>query len=117
MNINTTVEYLVQKHGTCNPFRICNDLEIIVVFSNLGEETRGLIKKYKRSYIICINSELSEFEQLQTCAHELGHFMLHKQVNTLFMRTCTYLKTDVYENQANEFAALLLQDILEQELA
>ena len=43
--------------------------------------------------------------------------MLHKQVNTLFMRTCTYLKTDVYENQANEFAALLLQDILEQELA
>lgn len=114
MNISATVKNLVNRHGTCDPFRICKELEIIVVFSNLGTETRGLIKKYKRSYIICINSELSEVEQLQTCAHELGHYALHKQVNTLFMKTCTYLKTDRYELQANEFALLLLQNIIEQ---
>lgn len=112
MNISATVKNLVDRHDTCNPFRICKELEIIVVFGDLGNETRGLIKKYKRSYIICINSRLSEAEQLQTCAHELGHYALHKQVNTLFMKTCTYLKTDKYEIQANEFADLLLQNLL-----
>ena len=113
MNISATVKKLVNRYGTCDPFRICKELEIIVIFGDLGNETRGLIKKYKRSYIICINDQLSEPDQLQTCAHELGHYALHKQVNTLFMKTCTYLKTDKYEIQANEFAALLLQDILE----
>lgn len=113
MDIKATTERLISRHGTCNPFRICKDLEIIIVHSELGSETRGLIRKYKRSYIICINSELDELEQLKTCAHELGHYMLHRNVNTLFMRTCTYLKTDRYEIEATEFGNLLLKNILD----
>lgn len=97
MDILSAVNELVTQHGTCNPFRICEFLDIKVVQQSLGEETRGLIKPYKRSYIICINSDLNELGQLHTCAHELGHYKLHKRVNTLFMRACTYLKTDLYE--------------------
>jgi Zn-dependent peptidase ImmA (M78 family) len=79
----------------------------------LGTETRGLIKKYKRSHIICINNALSEIEQLKTCAHELGHYIMHRKINTLFMGKHTYLKTSLYETQANQFADLLLNKMLE----
>lgn len=111
MLIKQSVYSIIQKVGTCNPFTICKRLGIIVVFWPLGNETRGLIKKYKRSYIICINNELNEIDQLKTCAHELGHYILHKKINTLFMRTCTYLKTDKYEMEADSFADLLLNQL------
>jgi len=108
MDIPSTIKELINTHGTCDPFRLCEFLDIEIIKHPLGTETRGLIKPYKRSYIICINSDLTELDQLHTCAHELGHYKLHKKVNTLFMRACTYLKTDIYEIEANEFADRLL---------
>ena len=113
MNLTVTIEKLTKKYGTCNPFLICQRIGIIVVFHPLGDETRGLIKKYKRSHIICINSDLDELEQLKTCAHELGHYVLHKNINTLFMSNHTYFKTDVYEFEADNFADILLTSLFE----
>lgn len=111
MNIIAKVNKLRNEHGTADPFRICKYLGIIVVKSPLKDGTRGLIKKYKRNYIICINSEMSEFDQIRTCAHELGHYILHKKINTLFMRTCTYLKTDKHEMEAESFANALMYEL------
>ncbi|MHC1747486.1 MAG: ImmA/IrrE family metallo-endopeptidase [Cellulosilyticaceae bacterium] len=108
MDIPTIIKKLTTTWGTCDPFRLCKFLDIDIIRHPLGKETRGLIHLYKRNYVIYINSDLDELEQIHTCAHELGHFMLHKNINTLFMKTCTYLKTDNYEIEANEFAFILL---------
>ena len=49
--------------------------------------------------------------QRQVCAHELGHAILHRKINTIFLDTYTYIVTDKLEIQANMFAAeLLIQD-------
>ena len=42
------------------------------------------------------------------CAHELGHMLLHKKANALFMDSRTYFVSSKYENEANAFAAELL---------
>lgn len=111
MVITEKVHKLIAKAETCDPFRICKCLGIVVVKYPLGSETRGLIKKYKRSHIICINSDLDELHQLRTCCHELGHYILHKNINTLFMRTCTSLKTDKLETEADTFADELMSEL------
>lgn len=111
MDIPTIITKLTNTWGTCDPFRLCKFLDIEIIRHPLGKETRGLIHLYKRNYVIYINSDLNELEQLKTCAHELGHFMLHKKINTLFMRTCTYLKTDTYEIEANLFGDILLSTL------
>lgn len=111
MDIHKIINKLIQQHGTSDPFRICKLLDIMIVLHPLGPETRGIIKSYKRSHIICINNDLDELEQLKTCAHELGHYILHRKINTLFMKTCTTLKTDLYEVQADEFADRLIENL------
>ena len=50
------------------------------------------------------------------CAHELGHMILHKESNALFMDSRTHLNVDSYEIEANKFAMELLvsDEILEE---
>ena len=106
--IQTKIKELVQEHSTCDPFRLCKELQIELVYFDLGEETRGIIQTYKDDHIICINNKLTEMEQQFVCAHELGHFILHKNINTVFLKRCTFHKTDRYEIEADLFASTLL---------
>lgn len=48
------------------------------------------------------------------CAHEMGHMLLHKNANTIFMDSRTMLNTNRYEKEADIFAMNLLvgDDIL-----
>lgn len=59
---------------------------------------------------IHINHALSEQMQLLTCAHELGHALLHPNANTPFLRNSTMLSVDKMEIEANNFAMELLID-------
>jgi Zn-dependent peptidase ImmA (M78 family) len=61
-----------------------------------------------RKKIIHINSNLQPHMQRQVCAHELGHALIHKKVNTVFWDTHTFLCTSKLEMEANMFAAELL---------
>ena len=54
------------------------------------------------------NTDLSESEQRFSCAHELGHALLHPDANTPFLTKYTYLSVDKYEIEANKFALKLL---------
>ena len=45
---------------------------------------------------------------LFTCAHELGHALLHPNSNTKFLRHNTLLSIDKLEREANCFAIELL---------
>lgn len=58
--------------------------------------------------MIHINSTASQQDQRFTCAHELGHVILHPNVNTPFLRRHTFYSVDRIEREANQFAVELL---------
>lgn len=107
MNVSNTINKLVRLHETRNPFEIIRGMNVILVFYPL-EGVRGFYQYFQRNNIIYIDERLPENEQLFVCAHELGHMMLHKKINTVFMDTRTYFNTNKYEIEANKFAMELL---------
>lgn len=107
MDIKSIVNSLVKKHKTRNPFEIIKGMNVILVSAPL-KGVRGFYQYFQRNNIIYIDDSLPEHEQLQVCAHELGHMLLHKKSNALFMDTYTGFNTTKYENEANLFAMELL---------
>ena len=67
-----------------------------------------ILSKLPSNNIIYIDESLPENEKTFVLAHELGHMLLHKKTNALFLDTRTQLKTYRYEKEANTFAAELL---------
>lgn len=107
MNIRQAVEKLVRTHKTRNPFEIIKGMNVILVNYPL-DGVRGFYQYFQRNNIIYIDERLSEKEKMFVCAHELGHMLLHKKSNFIFMDTNTHFNTDKYENEADSFAINLL---------
>lgn len=108
MDIQFRVLKLIKKYGTNNPFKLAKKLNIEIIFDDLGE-VRGLFKRILKRKFIFINSELSEFDQMLVCSHELGHAVLHASSNYQFMIDNTkILRLSKLENEANLFASYLL---------
>ena len=107
MNIKKKANSLARKYNSRNPFEIIDHLNVIVVFYPL-EGVRGFYQYFQRNNIIYIDERLSYKEKMFVCAHELGHMLLHKKANALFMDSRTYFVSSKYENEANAFAAELL---------
>lgn len=78
--------------------------------------SKGAYKMYDDIQYIFINTDLSPEERLETLTHELGHSILHPDVDTYELKSCncTYF-LNKYENQADLFAAefLLHDNIIE----
>jgi len=98
---------LLNKYGTNDPFEIVKQKNILLFFEELGD-IWGYYNKYVRIPMIHINNELTEFDSRFTCAHELGHFILHPEVNTPFLKKQTLFSVDRIEREANNFAVHLL---------
>lgn len=110
MNVSNTVNKLVRLHKTRNPFELIKGMNVILVFYPL-DGVRGFYQYFQRNNIIYIDEHLPKNEQLFVCAHELGHMILHKKTNAVFMDTRTNFNTNKYEIEANKFAMeLLLSD-------
>lgn len=107
MNIKTIVQTLVNKYKTNDPFEICDYKNIIVSKEPLGT-IKGYYSKFYRQKIIHINSELDYHQRLITCAHELGHAIIHPNSNTPFLKGNTFLLVDKLEIEANKFACYLI---------
>lgn len=107
MNISSKVKSLVRKYGTRNPFEIIKSMNAIVVFYPL-EGVKGFYQYFQRNNIIYIDERLQDHEKLFVCAHELGHMLMHKKANAIFMDSRTQLNTDKYETEADQFAMNLL---------
>lgn len=99
MDIKAAVKQLTHKHKTNNPYELAQLLNIIVMYAELGS-TWGYFTTYKRSKFIIINQNISEELQAYTCAHELGHSVLHKGVSTPFLKAHTLFSIDKIERQA-----------------
>lgn len=107
MNIKKLADSLVRKYNTRNPFEIIRNLNAIVVFYPL-HGVKGFYQYFQRNNIIYIDESLSNQEKLFVCAHELGHMLLHKKANAIFMDSQTQLNTTKFENEADRFAMSLL---------
>ncbi|MEI3596869.1 MULTISPECIES: ImmA/IrrE family metallo-endopeptidase [unclassified Oceanobacillus] len=107
MAIKKKVGQLVKKYGTNNPFELAKALNIEVIFEPLGSSL-GYFSRFNRTSIIHINESLPYEKQLTTCAHELGHVLLHPDLNTAFLKANTYYPTSKIEQEANEFMLELL---------
>lgn len=70
----------------------------------------GYYNKQLRMKQIHINHDLSDHDQLFTCAHELGHAIMHPDANTPFLRKRTGLLVSKMEIEADKFATELLID-------
>ena len=108
MDIQKKVLNLTKRYKTRNPFKLAKELNVSIRYEDLGE-VRGLFKKILKRKYIFINSQLSEFDQMLVCCHELGHAVLHSSSNYQFMIDNTkILRLSKLENEANLFASYLL---------
>ena len=110
MEIKIKVRKLVRKYKTRNPFEMIKGMNVILVPYPL-QGIRGFYKYFQRNNIIYIDETLSDNDKAFVLAHEIGHMILHKKSNAIFMDTRTQFKTTRYELEANKFAIeLLLSD-------
>ena len=106
-NLKDTILRLTKKYNTSDPFEIADALNISVYFEELGT-INGYYNKPFRMKQIHINQNLNEQDAKFTCAHELGHAILHPNASTPFLRSKTFLSVDKLEIEANSFAVNLL---------
>ena len=107
MDIKARVNRLVRFYKTRDPFEMIKGMNIILVNYPL-EGVRGFYQYFQRNNIIYLDEKLSDSERRFVLAHELGHMILHKKSNAIFMDTRTQFNTSKYEQEANLFAMELL---------
>ena len=111
-NIAEEVEHIVKRYNERDPFRLCRDMDIIMLFQSMGSgggAVKGFYFEAFRISTITINSDLPEDVQRIIAAHELGHALLHRAKSTrLFHETSLFNSRSQAEKEANFFAAELL---------
>jgi Zn-dependent peptidase ImmA (M78 family) len=107
MEMKRIAESLVRKYKTRNPIKIAEALGYIVVYAPL-KGIRGFYQHLKRCTIIYISDDLPLWDAAFVCAHEIGHVLLHRGCNRVFMDTHTYFKVNKYEIEADQFALHLM---------
>ena len=88
---------------------------IKILYAPLGK-VMGFHSYSLRLHAIPLTQELDEPMLQFVCAHELGHTILHPDINTAFMTHRTFFSASKLEREANTFAVeLLLPDELVRE--
>ena len=113
----TLPKKLLEKHRTRDPFALADLLGYSVRFLDTRVQ-KGLCANILNNYFIFINQNMSREMQRMTCAHELGHVLLHKDRlgkdergrSRRFVEMELFDITDETEYEANLFAANLLID-------
>ena len=100
------------RYDTNNPFEIARERNIRILHQPL-KTTLGFYVRYRRIQNIILNDALPEGMQRFVCAHELGHSILHADLNVPKLTRYTMFSRDKFEMQPNAFAVeLLLPDEL-----
>lgn len=106
--IRNIVHKLKRKYDTNNPFDIIDYLEIEYFNHPLGKRM-GCYMTLQRSKCIFLNSDLENENMRRIVAsHELGHSILHPNINCYFLKNYTLFSSEISEIEANTFAAELL---------
>ncbi|MEF3313844.1 ImmA/IrrE family metallo-endopeptidase [Paenibacillus sp. GYB004] len=107
MPIRKTVNKLIKKYGTRDPIKIASLMGIVVQYRQL-KGILGYYQSYKRISVIHVAYGAPEGLIPFIIAHELGHRLLHPDINVPFLRANTFFSIDKIEQQANQFAVELL---------
>jgi Zn-dependent peptidase ImmA (M78 family) len=94
---------IFNKLETYNPFEICEQKNITVLIEPLGT-VEGYYCCIRNYPFVFISSDLGSYEKRLVCAHELGHALIHPEINLFY----TFSPVEKYERQANAFAVNLL---------
>lgn len=106
--MDETINKLVRKFSTNDPFRIAEGMNIEVWFRDLGDNTRGFYYRKLRRRYIAIHEGLDRAWQRFVCAHELGHDRIHPGISRFFLDEHSFFSAGKLERQANKFALRLL---------
>ena len=107
MNVHSIVERTIKKYKTRSPYELADLMGISISRCELGT-IRGYYSKKFRIKQIVLNCNLSENDERFVLAHELGHAIMHENLNTPFLTEKTMLSKNKYEREANTFAIELL---------
>lgn len=83
---------------------------IIICYLDENCISNGAYLKSKDTQYIFINTKLCDYEARMTYAHELGHSILHPNVDTFVLKNTDPILLAKYENEAQIFAAEFLLD-------
>lgn len=110
MTIKKIVNNLIRKYQTNDPFLLADELNVKILYENLGCK-HAYFSYFYGIPIIHINECTNERYHLFLCAHELGHFVLHENLNFSYFSVSPIYNAGRIEREANEFAVeLLLSD-------
>ena len=115
MRIKKLVAAVVGRHGSRDPFFICERLNIEIIYYHFSENIKGFFVKdnLKKQFIIALNSHLLPRTRKAVLSHELGHAYLHPELSRYYIKRNTLFSTDKFEREADIFAAELLVPDLE----
>lgn len=99
---------ITKQYKTCDPFKLCDLLDVTLTIAKLPNGINGFYNTVLGMPFIYLNSSLCDSELRAICAHELGHMILHPDINTLFIKTKTIINAQRLEHEADLFAAGLL---------
>lgn len=114
-DICRAVKRLQRKYCESDPFRICKQMGIVLLFQSLGKDPgaiKGFYLECKRIRTITVNNDLPSVIQKIIVAHELGHAVLHRSSGLhAFHEVGMFDESSTMEKDANLFAAeFLLND-------
>lgn len=101
------VNDLINEYGTNDPFILADKLGIWVYKCPLGK-INGHYIYAKRKKVFFINEDLTFIGSVITCAHELGHALLHSKASAYFSYKNNFENISLIEIECNRFAAQLL---------
>lgn len=108
MDIRKKADHLVRTYDTRDPYKMIEGMNNVLLIEYPIIDARGFYQYFQRMNLIYIDERLPLHEKKLVCAHELGHMILHKTCNAVFMDTRTQFNTDKFEIEANIFAAEIL---------
>lgn len=101
------INELVNEYETRCPFELAKGLGIHTVYEPLGK-INGYFNVILGEKFIHVNVDLDECQQMFTAAHELGHALLHSDINAMFLIEKTHISVQPLEWEANTFAVQLV---------
>lgn len=112
MKIIKNITTILSDFDNNNPFRIAAELNIELLYYPFSDNIKGtyIRNSNNNNHFIILNSSLNTTMERFVLAHEIGHSLLHPDINRYYIKKHTLLSTNKIEKEANLFAAELLID-------